>query len=134
MSNRMSALEIRPMRYRDMARFSPRYLPDDFVGLVGETDGDLVGAVCILVLDRPILCFEITPALRNRRFLLHRMAKMMVRAGLSAFDQLWTQQDLSEPTSERWLRRLGFSPSDEYRNGERLWQQSRQQSPASALQ
>jgi hypothetical protein len=120
------------MRYRDMARFSRYYLPDDFVGWVGEQDGAIVGAVCIVFLDRPILCFEMTPGLRSERFLLHRWAKMMIRAGLQACGELWTQQASDEPTAERWLRRLGFLPTDEYRNGERLWHLSQQQSQASA--
>ncbi len=123
----MSAPSLRPARARDIVRFSKYVLPR-FVGLIGEVDGRFVGAAVVVWGDkgRPFLCFEITPELRKHPKFIHQTALAVINAVAPNVDFLYTMESSSEPTANRWLRRLGFHDTGEALNGERvmIWRKS----------
>jgi hypothetical protein len=118
----MNGVEIRKMRNRDMARFSKTTIPP-FVGYVGEKDGKEIGAAAIVWGDkgRPFMCLEATDDLRKMPVLMHKFAKRFIAAGVRANGELFAMEKASIPSAARWLKRLGFSPTDEILSGERVW-------------
>jgi hypothetical protein len=117
-----------------MARMAKYALPQ-FYGVVGVLDGKDIGAGAIVWGDgrRPYLCMEITDTLRAHPIFMHRVAKSLIKAALAVCGELYTIESADEPTAQRWLQQLGFVPTGEFINGERLltWQKSLQSSAPS---
>lgn len=131
----MSAPSLRDMRARDMVKHS-RYTVPRFAGVVAELEGREVGAAAIVIGlgNRPFLSLEITDELRRFPVFMHRTALQLTEAGVSQLGELYAIEDAREPGAGKWLRRLGFLPTDERIGGERVykWHQSLQQSERSA--
>lgn len=113
---------LREMRARDMVKLSKYCLPK-FAGLVGEIDGIHAGSVSIVigVGSRPFLCLDITDAARGFPVLMHKAAKKVIAIGVSQLGELYAMESSAEPSSERWLTRLGFVATDEFIKGERVY-------------
>lgn len=117
----MNGLSIRPMRNRDFARFAKRLVPD-FVGYIAEMDGEEIGAGAIVWQSgRPFLCFDPKEALLKMPVRLHRFAKKFIAAAIKANGELYTVETANEPRAGKWLRCLGFCPTDEILNGQKVW-------------
>jgi hypothetical protein len=128
----MSAPRLRLMRARDMVRFS-RYTVPRFAGVVAEIDGREIGAAAIVIGigGRPFLSLEISEELRRFPVFMHRTARRLVEIGVSQLGDLYAIEDTDEAGAGRWLERLGFVPTEEFIEGERVysWRPSLQQSP-----
>jgi hypothetical protein len=120
-------LKLRRARARDIVKFTRFAVPRNFYGIVAEEDGELIGAGVLLhgALDRMWVALEITDKLRERPIVMHRIGKALVAAAVTAGEELYVMQDQSEPTSQRWLDRLGFRDTGEVFEGERVlkWHQ-----------
>lgn len=119
----MPKFSLREMRPTDMVKFSKYGMPR-YYGVMLQEDGEDIGAGAIVWgdKDRPFLCLEITDRLRARPSFMHRVAKKLVYAGVQACGELFVIEEKDEPTSPKWLDRLGFKPTGELMNGERLLQ------------
>lgn len=115
-------IRLREARAKDIIKFTRFAVPRQYVGYVAEEDGEAVGLAVIMygALDRFWLTLDTTEKLRQKPFLLHRVAKNLVKLGVSAGD-LYAVQDHKEPTSEQWLTRLGFRDTGEVFEGERVF-------------
>lgn len=115
---------LRRMRARDMVKLS-RYIVPKFVGVVVMLGEQEIGSGSIVWGDgnRPFLSLEITEELRKRPVFMVKVAKQLIEAGTMDGD-LYVLEDKDEPTSKRFLEFLGFKPTDEEINGERVlkWQ------------
>ena len=121
-------LETRRMRARDMAEQAKYVLPK-FYGEVVVKDGRDIGSVSIVWMPhdrRPFLCLQITDELRKAPVFLVKIGKRFIAAAMSTEGQLFTLEDKEEPTSRRFLEYLGFKPTGETIEGERVltWQKS----------
>jgi hypothetical protein len=121
----MGAIQLRDARARDLVKFTRKAVPLKYVGIVAEDidTGELIGAGTIVwgVKDRPYVCLDITPKLREMPFLMHRIGKTITKAGVKVCGEVFALESSAEPTSERWLRRLGFIPTGEIIRGQRLF-------------
>lgn len=110
------------MRARDMVKFS-RYTVPRFAGVVAEIDGEEIGAAAIVigVGGRPFLSLEITDKLRRFPVFMHRTARQLTDLGVSQLGELYAIEDTRETGAGRWLQRLGFVPTDERIDGERVY-------------
>lgn len=116
-------MQIRPMRARDIVKFSRFHIPE-FIGYIGETsEGEFLGAVAIVwgKNDRAYLCLELTEAIRRKPILMNKWGKAMIRAAKEAGCELYTIESANEPTASRWLKRLGFVPTGEFQGSEGVW-------------
>ncbi|MGH2619885.1 MAG: hypothetical protein ACRDHG_04860 [Anaerolineales bacterium] len=121
----MPAIAVKEARARDIAKFTGIAIPGlQFVGLTATENGKPIGLGVIVWGNggRPFVSLEITERLRTMPFLLHRLAKALVSAGAQACPELYAIEKAIEPTSARWLTRLGFEPTEEMLAGERVWQ------------
>jgi hypothetical protein len=119
----MSAPKLRTMRARDMVKHS-RFIIPRFAGVVAELDGREIGAASIVIGDgqRPFLSMEMTDEiLRKFPIFMHRTARMITEVGLSQLGELYAIESSREPGAGRWLRRLGFVPTEEFIGGERIY-------------
>lgn len=125
-------LIVRPARPRDILRFS-RFVMPRFVGYVAEDEEGFAGMGAIIWGEqkKPFICTEIAERLRGKRYFLHRNALWFMTTVAPHFDVVYAQASSNEPTSLRWLKRLGFEETDETMNGERVltWRRSSQHSP-----
>lgn len=125
----MSAPSLRLMRARDMVKHS-RYVVPRFAGVVAEIEGREIGAAAIVIGigNRPFLSLEITEDLRRFPVFMHKTARQLTDVGVSQLGELYAIESSREPGAGRWLRRLGFLPTDERIDGERVykWHQSSQ--------
>lgn len=121
----MNQVSLRTMRATDMVKYS-RYVLPRFYGVVVMRGTREIGAGAIVWGDkgRPYLSLEITEELRGLPIFMTKVAKSLIKAALVAGGEIYTIEDSGEPTSARWLERLGFRPTDERINGDRLWHQS----------
>lgn len=122
-------IEIRHLARRDMIerakakgllhRIGPR---ERFKGWSAWQDGRLVG-VGALHFAGPLLwaTVDIDPSLKGRATLLHRLALRSVAMAEAMGETLHVTRDPNEPTSERWLRRLGFRPTGEFYEDREIW-------------
>ncbi len=118
----MSAPEYRTMRAVDMAKLAKVILPQ-FVGWVFLLDGKEIGYGCVLWAEdgRAFLTFDWTDDLKCFPVFMHKMAQRIIRAGLTAGPDLYAAESVTEPGAAKWLRRLGFKPTDEIlKSGERV--------------
>ena len=117
---------LREMRPTDVVKFS-KYCVPKYVGVMVVEDGKDIGAGVIVWGDgnRAFLSLEISDELRKHPAFMHRVAKGLVKAGAET-GELYTIEDADEPTAPKWLERLGFRPTGELINGERVlkWQPS----------
>ena len=118
----MATPELRDMRATDIVKHS-RYVVPRFAGVVAEIDGREIGAAAIVIGDggRPFLCLEISDELRRYPNFMHRVALKMTQAGVEQMGSLYTIMDENEPTSERWLNRLGFADTGETVEGRKVF-------------
>jgi hypothetical protein len=111
---------LREMRPTDMVKFSKYCIPK-YYGVIAVEDGKDIGAAAIVWgdKDRAYLSLEITDELRKHPAFMHRVAKKLTKAG-SQTGELFTIEDADEPSAAKWLERLGFRPTGELINGERV--------------
>lgn len=88
--------------------------------LAGEVDGKIVGIGGLAhVNGRQVLFLDIAPEARRYKVTLMREAKKMmdaVKASGRAF--VYAKPDPKEPAAAKWLRSLGFAPTE---GGYWLW-------------
>jgi len=115
-------LSLREMRPTDLVKYTKLCVPK-YMGVMVIEDGKDIGAGCIVWGDknRAYLSLEITPELRKHPAFMHRVAKNLVKAGAET-GELYTIESADESTAAKWLERLGFRPTGELMNGERLLQ------------
>jgi hypothetical protein len=118
----MSGPKLRDMRAVDMVKHS-RWTVPKFAGVVAELEGQEIGCGCIVIghQGRPFLSLQITDELRRFPTFLHRVALKLTRAGVTQLGTIYAIADNDEPGADKWLRRLGFTPTDEVINGERVY-------------
>lgn len=118
----MSEPSLRIMRARDMVKFS-RYTVPRFAGVVAELDGQEIGAAAIVIGigGRPFLSAEFSDCLRRFPVFMHRTAKRLTELGVSQLGELYAIETSSEAGAGRWLERLGFVPTKEKIDGERVY-------------
>ncbi len=111
---------LREMRPTDVVKYT-KYCVPKYYGVVVVEDGKDIGAGAVVWGDgnRAFLSLEITPELRKHPVFMHRVAKSLTKAG-SKTGELYTIEDSGEPTAPKWLERLGFRPTGELMNGERV--------------
>ena len=110
------------MRARDFVKYSRFHIPK-FIGYVAENEkGEIAGGACVAwdEKNRPMLCLELGDEIRKRPIFVHRWAKTLIKAAIEACGSLYTIESIKEPTASKWLARLGFVPTGELINGERL--------------
>lgn len=98
-------------------------------GLAADLDGKLIGIGGFAHYQGRVWAFlNLTPEARPFKVTLHRAAlDLMKRARARGFFNVYAQTDGSEPTADRWLKRLGFAPQPPaYGKGLYRWQPSRQ--------
>jgi hypothetical protein len=119
----MSAPSLRPMRATDMVK-QTKYVIPQFFGVVVVLEGRDIGSGSIVWGDdgRAYLCLEITEELRQKPVFMVKVARDLIAAAIKANGELFTIEDKEEPTSERFLAFLGFTPTGESRDGERVLQ------------
>lgn len=122
-------IEIRRLARRDVIerarskgvldRIGPR---ERFKGWSAWRDGRLVG-IGALHFAGPLLwaTVDIDPCLKGRAALLHRLALRTVAMAEAMGEPVHVTRDPNEPTSERWLRRLGFRPTGEVVHDREVW-------------
>lgn len=113
----------------DMVRLSKYRLPQ-FVGKVAELDGEFYCACCIIWGEdkRPFLCFDASEKFPKAATFLHRQARLFIQEVAQVLDVIYTLESSDIPTATTWIRRLGFEPTNEVLNGERVlsWRRSSQ--------
>ena len=118
---------LRKMRAVDMVKLSKIVLPK-FFGVVVMMDGSEIGSGSIVWGDegRAYLCLENTEKLRRKPIFMVKTSKDLIGAALEAGVELFSVEAANEPTSKRFMEFLGFKPTGELKNGERVlkWQQS----------
>lgn len=123
----MGTPTLRKMRAVDMVKLSKITIPK-FYGVVVVDDGEEIGSGAIVWGDggRAYLCLEITERLRQKPVFMVRTAKALINAAKETGVELYSVEAVSEKTSERFMSFLGFKPTGETKNGERVlkWQQS----------
>lgn len=118
-------VSLRQARASDVVRVTKFALPPA-AGLVAEENGETIGTGLILVVNgRAIVTFDMAERMRHYPRLFVRIGFMLVEAGIQAFGELFVVQDSREPGSMKWLKRLGFTPTDETMSGEQVWKRSR---------
>ena len=118
----MSGPKLRDMRARDMVKLS-RYTVPRFAGVIVELGDEEIGAAAIVIGigGRPFLSAEISDKLRRFPVFMHRTARWITELGVSQLGELYAIENTDEITADRWLRRLGFVPTDERIEGERVF-------------
>lgn len=121
----MGQITLRDARAKDVVKFTRKAIPLKFVGFVAEDQetGELIGLGVIVhgIADRFYVCLEMTPRLRSMPVLMHKIGRLLVKAGSQVCPELYSIAKGDEPTSEPWLTRLGFKPTEERIGGERLF-------------
>ena len=122
----MSEPSLRRMTAMDVVRIVKVAVPK-FYGVVAVLNGKDIGSAVIVWGDKErfYLCLEITDALREKPVFMFKVAKSLVKAGVAATGELYAIEQADEPTAPKLLERLGFKPTDELANGERvlkIWQ------------
>lgn len=121
----MSEPVLRKMRAVDMVKISKIVLPK-FFGVVVMMDDCEIGSGSIVWgdEDRAYLCLEITEKLRQKPIFMVKTAKDLINAALEVGVELFSVESAKELTSKRFLEFLGFKPTGELKNGERVlkWQ------------
>lgn len=100
-----------------------RYTVPRFAGVVAELDGQEIGAAAIVIGigNRAFLSLEITDTLRRFPIFMHRTARQLTEAGVSQLGRLYAIESAKEPGAGKWLERLGFVPTEELIDGERVY-------------
>lgn len=115
---------LRPMRASDMIKQSKYILPK-FYGVVAELDGEEIGSCSVVWGDkgRAYLSLESTDKLKQKPVFMIKVVRSLIEGATKSGD-LYTIEDKDEPTSRRLLEFLGFRPTGEDINGERIlsWQ------------
>jgi hypothetical protein len=116
-------VRLRPARAVDIVKFARFAVPLQYVGVAAEQDGKVIGVGVIMwgAGDRAWVTLDTTPELRKMPGLLHRVGLALVNAGSQACDELYSLHAGKEPTSERWLTRLGFRDTGELLGKERIF-------------
>lgn len=84
-----------------------------FKGIAGLVDGKLVAVAGLRYLPGHVLVFcHLKEEARQFKALIALAGAVLVRDAKRRHKRLIAMRDDDEPTSERWLRRLGFEPSD----------------------
>lgn len=114
-------VRVREARASDVVKVTRLALPQ-FAGIVVEEDGETIGTGLVLMIKgRPMVTFDMTERLRQMPMVIGRFGFALVNAGMKAFGELYVMQDQEEEGSARWLRRLGFQPTEELLAGEKVW-------------
>lgn len=71
--------------------------------------------------DVPCVFAGLSPVARAMKKTLHRCAKEGIAHIMELEPAVVALRDESEPTADRWLRRLGFEPICRTRDGEVYW-------------
>lgn len=106
----MAHINIRPATKADLDRFyADRPQRPTVSALVGETDdGEILGIGGLAYVAGKVLMFsDLTPEARKHKVSMHRIATMLVGQCRDAGHKL-VYAEGAEPTSERWLTKLGF--------------------------
>jgi hypothetical protein len=113
------------MRASDVVKQSKFVLPKFFGVVVLEGDRE-IGSGCVVwgVKNRPYLSLEITPELRTNPIFMVKAARQLIKEAIEEAGELFTIEDKDEPTAPRFLSFLGFEPTGEEIQGERVlkWQ------------
>lgn len=118
-------ITLRPMKNRDMARLAKYQLPK-FFGVVFVEDGKDIGSGAV-VFDqgRALLSLEITDELRQKPLQIIKVGKKLIEGATQNGGELFAVQQDDEPTAGRLLGFLGFKPTNEMKNGGRIYQWQR---------
>lgn len=119
-------ITLRKMTARDMVKNSLYIIPK-FFGVVVVKDGRDIGSGSVVWGDGGLayLCLEITDELRQYPIFMVKTAKSLIE-GATLSGELFTIEDKEEPTAPRFLEFLGFKPTGEVKDGERIlsWRKS----------
>ena len=121
-------LIVREARPTDVRKFCRIVAPLWFIGVVAESDGDVLGAGWVVWGDgnRAWVCFEGDVEIRAHKVLVIRWSQRLVRAAQQVCDELFTIEDQTELQGSRWLEWLGFADTGEVRQGNRVLKWQRQ--------
>ena len=121
-------LIVREARPTDVRKFCRIVAPLWFIGVVAESDGDVLGAGWVVWGDgnRTWVCFEGDVEIRAHKVLVIRWSQRLVRAAQQVCDELFTIEDQTELQGSRWLEWLGFADTGEVRQGNRVLKWQRQ--------
>lgn len=109
-----------------MVKQSRLILPKFFGVVVVSDEGKDIGSGSVVwgIKGRPYLSLEITDELRQKPVFMVKAAKQLIAQAIEEDGELFTIEDKDEPTSPRFLSFLGFVPTGEEIQGERVlkWQ------------
>lgn len=122
----MKMPSLRRMRAADMVKQSKFTLPRFFGVVVVSDDGREIGSGSVVwgIKGRPYLSLEITDELRQKPVFMVKAAKQLIEQAIEEAGEVFTIEDKDEPTAPRFLSFLGFVPTGENVQGERVlkWQ------------
>lgn len=108
------------MRATDMVKQS-KYIMPQFYGVVAEMDGEEIGSCSIVwgVKGRAYLSLESTDKLKQKPVFMIKTVRKLIE-GATRSGELYTIEDKDESTSKRLLEFLGFKPTGEDIEGDRV--------------
>lgn len=121
----MSLVEWRPSLPGDLAIVSPDPLPFRLRSITMLRDGEVIGVGGLVFrLDGTVwLGAFLTPPAREAKFALHRTClKFLREARERGVGLIFALPDPAQPRSEAWLTHLGFTATELFEHGRRVWQ------------
>lgn len=82
-------------------------------GIAGYVDGKLVAVAGFIYGRGKVIAFcDLKDEARPHKAAIHRNALRLIADAKTRHKRLLAVCDITEPTSAKWLRRLGFSPEE----------------------
>lgn len=111
MGDNVSDIHIRPFRPEDAAH-DGKVMTWDCWGSTAEIDGKAAACGGLHRFDGKLwVFFEVTDERARRPHLLHRQALALLTAAAAHGEPIYAHRDRRQPSSGRWLLRLGFRPT-----------------------
>lgn len=114
---------VRQASTADFVRFYERSVPEIWLGMVAERDGELIGFGLVVWddLGRALAIFDRKADFSA--FTMHRVAKRVLSALKEADEPvIYAYCDTHIPGASKWLRRLGFVPTGTEIDGQVLYE------------
>ena len=104
-------LVIRPATKADLDTFYAGQPRPTISAYVGDLDGKIVGIGGLAyVYGRVNIFCDLTKDARRFKIAMHRIGLMLMQQAMADGHRfVYADADMNEPTSDRWLRRLGFA-------------------------
>jgi hypothetical protein len=115
-------VSIREARPTDVVKYAKHTSPLWFYGIIGEENGvDIAMGVLVWAASGKVyLCLDYHEEAKQHPVFMHRIAKMLTETAGKICGSVYTLEASKEPTASKWLAKLGYTPTGETLNGERV--------------